>query len=237
MITAEIQRLATSEFVSLYTLDLSGIAPDLPVGEQLLRFTPMVNELGQPIVWQGHVFTPYPIESEGFDVTAQGSPPRPKLRAANLDGVLSDLCLAYNDLVLAKLTRIKTFARFLDAVNFVDGNPEADADQHYPLEVFSIERKTEENDIFIEWELRWPYDLQGVLLPGRPIAQNLCPTLYKSPDCGWVPVEGHYFNQNDQPCSLVDDDCSQALTGCRLRFGAKNSLPFGGFPGAGMVRQ
>lgn len=237
MIQAEIQKLETSALIELFALDLSKIAPNLPAEERLIYFCPMTNELGGPVVFGGVAYAPYPIEAEGFSVTAQGAPPRPTLRAANLNGVLTELCLAYQDLVQAKLYRTRTFARFLDAVNFADGNPEADAGQYYPLDVFYVERKIEENAIFVSWELRWPYDLQGVLLPGRPIIQNTCTTRYKSAACGWVPVEGATFDANDQPCSLAADTCSQALSGCQVRFGAKNVLPFGGFPGAGMVRR
>lgn len=32
------------------------------------------------------------------------------------------------------------------------------------------------------------------------------------------------------------DKCSKTVTGCKLRFGATGELPFGGFPGAGLVR-
>ena len=237
MIRAEIQKLETSALIELYALDLSTIAPSLPVDQQIVRFCPMTNELEQPIVWAGNAYTPYPIHAEGFGISTQGAPPRPVLRAANINGGLTRLCQAYQDLCQAKLYRYRTFARFLDAVNFADGNPEADPNQHYPVDMFRVERKTVENDSIIEWELRWPFDLQGVLLPGRFIAQNTCPTLYKSADCGWVLVEGRYFNVNDQACSAGSDDCSRRLKACELRFGAKAILPYGGFPGAGMVRQ
>jgi len=237
MILQEIQQLDASARIELFELYMGDIAPELSGDDRYLRFTAQTNELGEAVTWNGKAYSPYPIFADGFEINAQGSPPRPKLRAANIGGALSSLCLGYNDLVLAKLTLIKTFARFLDAVNFSAGNPDADPAQHFPLEKFLIERKTEENDIFIEWELRWPYDLQGVTIPARPIIQNLCPTLYKSADCGWVPVAGKYFNAADAATDAAGDTCSQALTGCKPRFGAKSVLPFGGFPGAGMVRR
>ena len=159
MFNAEIQKLETSALLSLYVVDLSSIAPELPEEEQILRFCPMTNELGESVVWQGNTYTPYPCEGEGFGVSTQGSPPRPLFRAMNINGVLTDLCLAYQDLVQAKITRMRTFARFLDAVNFADGNPDADPENHYPDDVFRIERKTDENDIYIEWELRWPFEI------------------------------------------------------------------------------
>lgn len=237
MISAEIQKLETSALLELYMLDLSQIAPALPPEEQQIRFCAEANELGQPVVWGGFAYTPYPIKAEGFSLSAQGAPPRPTLGLMNINGVLTELCQAYQDLVQAKLYRARTFARFLDAVNFANGNPEADPTQYYPVDVFRVERKTEENDVYIEWEMRWPFDLQGVMLPGRFIAQNTCPTIYKSAECGWVPVDGKYFDINDQPCALINDECSKKLKGCESRFGAKAVLPYGAFPGAGMVRQ
>lgn len=236
MIAQEIQKLSTTAVIELYELYLGDIAPSLPTEEQTLRFTAQVNELGNNLVWNGNTYTRYPIQATGFELNAQGQPPRPKLRAANIQNALTDFCLAYNDLVLAKLTRIKTFARFLDAVNFASGNADANPEQHFPLDVYFVERKTEENNVFIEWELRWAFDLQGVIIPGRPIVQNICPWLYKSSECSWVPVEGSYYDVTDTATTAGNDRCSQRLTGCQLRFGAKEVLPFGGFPAAGLTR-
>jgi lambda family phage minor tail protein L len=135
------------------------------------------------------------------------------------------------------LSRLRTFARFLDAVNFAAGNAEADPTQELPRDVFIVERKSEENSVYIEWELRWPFDLQGVMLPGRVVAQGICVWQYQSAECSWVPHPGRYFDAADSPCSAGQDDCSHSLNGCKLRFGAKAVLPYGGFPGAGRVRQ
>jgi len=236
VIAAEIQKLNTSEFVYLFELDLSAIAPDLSGDDAILRFSPMTNELGEGITWGGKVYAAYPIEAEGFELNAQGSPPRPKIRAANIDGAMTGLCLLYQDLVQAKLTRIKLFARHLDAVNFAAGNAEADHTQHYPLDTYYIERRTTENNMLVEWECRWPYDLEGVVIPNFPIVANICPAIYKTPDCSWVPVPGKYFNALDEHCSAGQDDCSHKLTGCKLRFGAKAVLPYNGCPAASVVK-
>lgn len=236
-IRMEAQRMNPTALVELYELDLSLIAPALPEDQKIVRFAPTTNELGQPLVWQGSVYTPYPIEASGFEINAQGSPPRPTVKAANLGGVLTELCLAYQDLVQAKLSRRRTFARFLDGVNFAAGNDEADPTQELPRDVFLVERKSEENSVYIEWELRWPFDLQGVMLPGRVIAEGICTWQYTSAECGWVPQAGHYYDVTDAPCAAGQDECSKSLQGCRLRFGSGAVLPYGGFPGAGMVRQ
>ena len=237
MFSAEIQKLSTSEFIELFELDLSQIAPLLPSEQQVLRFTSNVNIQEGVVYWQGVAYQAYPIEAAGFGMNSQGSPPRPTIKASNLTGELTDLCLAYQDLVGAILKRHRTFAKFLDAENFADGNPDANPTQHYPMDVFKVERKTKENELFIEWELRWFFDLSGVVSPGRVIAQNLCTSVYKSAECGWVPVVESYFDLTDTACDLVDDNCSQSLKGCKLRWGEKAALPFGGFPGAGLIRR
>lgn len=233
---AEIQQLEQSAKVELFTLDISRIAPTLPIEQQILRFTAQTNELGEAVVWQGNSYLAYSIEATGFDISANGQPPRPSLKAMNLGGVLTDLCLAYDDLVGAKLLRQRTRARFLDAVNFANGNASADPNAHYPDELFYVERKVTEETVFIEWELRWCFDLSGVAI-GRPIIQNTCPWLYKSAECSWIPSAGHYYDNTDTACAAGSDACSHSLTGCQLRFGAKAILPFGGFPAAGMVRR
>jgi phage-related protein len=219
----------------------------------VIRFTAMTGTESNIIFWQGNEYQAYPVEASGFGMNSQGSPPRPTIRASNITGALTELCLAYQDLVGATLKRHRTFKKFLDIENFKtltpDGNPvdkegfpdgknpDADPEQHYPLDVFKVERKTKETEVFVEWELRWFFDLSGVVLPGRVIAQNLCTSFYKSAECGWIPVEGKYFDLTDTACDLAHDACSQSLKACQLRWGEKAALTFGGYPGAGLVRR
>jgi lambda family phage minor tail protein L len=41
-------------------------------------------------------------------------------------------------------------------------------------------------------------------------------------------------DENDTPTSdSAKDKCSHRISGCKLRFGAGNPLPFNGFPNAG----
>jgi lambda family phage minor tail protein L len=237
MIAAERQKLSPSALVSLYVLDLTDIAPDLSGEDRYFRFTAQKNELGNDVVWQTKTYVAYPIQVEGFGIAGQGSPPRPTIRAANISGLLSALCKERDDILGAKLIRKRTFEKFLDAANFADGNPNADPDQYLPDDVYFIERKSQENNLFVEWELRWPFDLQGVLLPRRQIIQNTCAWLYKGAECGWVPVVGKYFDAGDTATDAAGDQCGKRLASCQLRFGQKAALPYGGFPGAGFLRK
>lgn len=72
-----------------------------------------------PIIWQGETYYPWPIEATGFGLTADQQP-RPKLKVANLDGSISLLCLMFDDLVGAEITRHRTFKHYLDAENWPD---------------------------------------------------------------------------------------------------------------------
>ena len=112
-IRADIQSLAPTALLDLFVLDTT----NLP-GGSVMRFHAGTNSLSEPVVWQGQTYEPMPIEAEGFDVTAKGALPRPKLRVANTNGFLSASVKSFNDFVGCKVTRKRTFAKYLDAANF-----------------------------------------------------------------------------------------------------------------------
>jgi lambda family phage minor tail protein L len=61
---------------------------------------------------------------------------------SNLDGIISAEVQSNEDLIGCKLIRRVTLARFLDAANFTEGNPTADANQHFADEMWYIDQKT-----------------------------------------------------------------------------------------------
>lgn len=114
------------------------------------------------------------------------------------------------------------------------GNPTADPDEHFPKEIWYIERRSGEEEDQVKFELTG-YDLNGVKLPRRVIVPNHCRWEYRSADCGYTGPA--VATINDAPTSdPALDRCSRKLRGCRLRFGANAELPFGGFPAAGLMR-
>ena len=223
--TEELQSLSPSSFVELFILDMTNTTSG-----GVLYFHAGTNGLSAPVVWQGITYTPWPIEATGFESTTQGSLPRPKLKVANTGGLFSAEVSANDDLLGCKLTRKRTFARFLDAVNFVGGvNPQADPNQYAPDDVWYIDQKTAENRYMLEFELSSVFDLMGVQLPGRQVLKSACSWRYRGPECGW---SGGFFDRFDQATLIASDDvCSKSINGCKCRFG-KNPLPFGGYPGA-----
>ncbi|MFP3432091.1 phage minor tail protein L [Paraburkholderia sp. SIMBA_061] len=226
-ITSDIQLLSPGRLIELFDLDATAI------GGQMARFHAHLT--AGPIVWQGNVYSPWPVTAEGFQRTSTGAAPTPTLKVGNVDGSISSLCIALADLVGAQVTRRRTLTKYLDAVNFPDGNPGADPDEEMPPEVWLIERKSHEDNETVEFELSSPLDFEGEQLPRRQIIPNICAWEYRSAECSYTGPA--VADGNDQPTDdPAKDDCSKGLKACKLRFGANNPLPFGGFPAAGLVR-
>lgn len=229
-ITSDINGLSPGSLVELFVLDATAI------GGSLLRFHPGVSELLAPVVWAGDTYAPYSMEASGFEWSGRGTIPRPHLKAANLTGVITALCLAHADLVGAKLIRKRTMVKYLDAVNFTGGvNPTADPTAQFQDETWYVNRKVGENRVFAEFELASLHDVQGLKLPRRQTIQNICPWAYKGTECGYVP--GAMFTTADVATSTPSlDVCGKRLSSCKARFGPHNDLPYGGFPGVGLIR-
>jgi lambda family phage minor tail protein L len=192
--------------------------------------------LQQRVVWQGNAFEAFPIEVEGFELNGNGQVPRPRLRVANVTGTITALVLTYQDLVGAKITRKRTLAKYLDAVNFEGSvNPTADPSAEFADDVYYVDRKSRETRDVVEFELAASFDLEGVSLPRRQIVQNVCPWRYRGSECGYTGTV--YFDANDQLVGSSSlDVCGKRLSSCKARFGQNAELPFGGFPAAGLIR-
>lgn len=229
-IAAEIQKLAPSAVIELYQLDASSFGGDV------YYFHAGTNGLTQTIVWQEQEYVPFPVQITGFEFTAGGQIPRPKMSVSNVSGIITTLVLAYNDLIGAKVTRKRTFAKYLDAVNFSGGtNPDADPTAEFPDDIYFIEHKVNENKNVVEFELSAAFDVQGVKIPKRQIIQNICPWKYRGAECGYAGT--NYFDTNDNPvATLAQDVCGKRLSSCEARFGQYAELPFGGFPAAGLIK-
>jgi lambda family phage minor tail protein L len=229
-ISSEIQKLAPSSVIELFVLDLAIF------GQGPVRFHAGTNALQQRVVWQGNAYEPFPIEVEGFEFNGNGQVPRPRLRVANVTGAITALVLTYQDLLGAKITRKRTLAKYLDAVNFSGGsNPTADPLAEFADDIYYVDRKSRETRDVVEFELAASFDLEGVTLPRRQIVQNVCPWRYRGSECGYT--GSNYFNANDQSVvSSIQDICGKRLASCQVRFGQNAELPFGGFPAAGLIR-
>lgn len=229
-ITSEIQKLEPSAIIELFEMDATAFGGDL------LRFHAGTNGLRANVVWQGNTYTAFPIQASGFDMSGNGQLPRPKLQVANVTGAITLLVLTYDDLLGAKITRKRTLAKYLDAVNFPGGtNPTADDAAEFADDVFYIDRKVTETRDMVEFELAAAFDVAGVQLPRRQIIQNVCVWRYRGGECDYTGT--NYFDTNDAPVGSAGlDVCGKRMTSCKARFGANNPLPFGSFPAAGLTR-
>jgi lambda family phage minor tail protein L len=228
-IASDIQKLAPGDLVAFYQLDMTS------VGSTILYFHTGLNGLLSSVIWQGISYAPVPMQIEGFEITSKGTLPRPTVRISNISGLIGAYCRTYNDLVGAKLTRKRTFARYLDAVNFPDGiNPNADPNVEFAEDVFFVDRKSNENRQMVEFELAAAFDVQGVRLPRRQFIQNVCSWGYRSAECGFT--GGAVAKADDTATTdIALDSCGKRPSSCKLRFGIYNPLPFGGFEGVGLV--
>lgn len=231
MISQDLQSLTPGNIVVLFELDTTVIG-----GTDIFRFHNGVNPLGTSVIWIGLPYTKFPIEASGFERTGSGSLPRPKMEVANLDGLISRTARSLGGLEGSRLTRTRTFMKYLDAANFPGGvNPTADPNQYIERDVWYVARRASENRVSIDYELAASFDLTGKKLPGRQIIQNVCTSQYRSSECGYS--GGAKALASDVPTTNINlDRCGKRLSSCKLRFGENNPLPFGGFPGAGLNR-
>ena len=187
------------------------------------------------IVYGGNTYVRLPVEATGFDYTSSGSLPRPMLRISNLFSDMTTLLLLVNattpgnDLGGATVRRIRTLKKFLD------GEAAADPNARFPTEIWYVDRKSNENRDLVEFELASKFDLAGVMLPQRQIIANVCQWKYRGAECGYT--GSSYLNVNDKAvATLAADVCGKRVESCKLRFGATAELPFGSYPGAGLVQ-
>jgi lambda family phage minor tail protein L len=229
-IASDIQLPAPGSLVELFVLDLTS------VGSVVLYFHTGTNGLISNVVWQGTTYTAMPMQFEGWELTGKGQLPRPKARISNANGLIATYCKSYNDLVGAKLTRKRTFAKYLDAINFPGGvNATADPNVHFADDVYFVDRKSVENKTMVEFELAAAFDVQGILLPRRQFIQNVCAWKYRSAECGFA--GGAVALSDDTPtATLALDSCGKRIASCKLRFGTYSPLPFGGFPATGLIK-
>jgi phage-related protein len=238
---SDLQQIAPSAVIELFQLELNAAQHGV---NETYYFHAGVNATGSnaDIIWNGQAYLAFPIEATEFEYTGTGSLPRPKLRISNIYGTITGIILTLpNGLEGAKVTRIRTLARYLDAANFPaagilltedgdallleDGssilleaiNPTEDPTAVMPLEIYYIDRKASENRDLIEFELAAAFDLVGVRAPKRQCVSNVCQWTYRGAECGYA--GNAYFDFNDVPVAAIGQDvCGKRLRSCELRF-------------------
>lgn len=159
----QLQKLnVDSSLVELFTLDCTAF------GGSLYRFTPHFAD-GGTIAFGGNTYTSLPIYSEGWEVSANGTQPRPTLSVSNVNQTLLNAVITLGDIVGAKVTRVRTMAKFLDAGSSPNSNAFLRPD------IFTIEQKIAHTNEVISWQLSSVIDKFGTKLPRRQITTSTFP--------------------------------------------------------------
>ena len=182
-IVSDLQNINPSSIIELFTLTTTAA---LHGSASTYRFHAgsSLNSNGE-IVWAGNSYLRFPVEATGFKYQ-KGQLPRPTLTVSNALGTITSILLTVNetttgnDLTGATVTRIRTLAKFLDAVNFAGGvNPYGtpDATAEFPQEIYLIDRKSQENREIVTFELATPSDMAGVRAPKRQCTRKEFPSI------------------------------------------------------------
>lgn len=228
-VRGDVSGLDPLALVEMFIWDDTGIG-----GTMVFRWHPGTTEDDQPIVWQGVTYQPFPIESEGFEMVGAGKLPRPTVRVSNIGGAIGAYLRTMQDGIGAKVTRKRTLGKYLDAVNFADGNPYADPNTAFPDEIFFVARKSAENPIFVDVELAVPFDVEGITIPRRQVIAGTCQWIYRSAECSYAgpPVQDINGLPTSDPAA---DQCRKSLDACRARFGT-GILMTSAFPASMLAR-
>tara|TARA_R100000773_G_C4178583_1_gene89243 strand:- start:143 stop:718 length:576 start_codon:yes stop_codon:yes gene_type:complete len=182
-VISDLQSVNPSAIIELFTLETD---LELHGSSQIYRFHNGTNlNNNQDIVWAGQSYLKIPIQATGF-AFQKGQLPRPKLSVSNALGTITSILLnvnkvtAGNDLAGAVVTRIRTLAKYIDAVNFPgNSNPlgTPDPTAEFPKEIYKIDRKSAENRDVVEFELAAAIDLVGVRAPQRQCTRKDFPSI------------------------------------------------------------
>jgi len=178
----DLQKINPSAIIELLTITTDAT---LHGSAQTYRFHngTSLNANGD-IVWAGNTYIKMPIQAEGF-AFQKGQVPRPTLTVSNALGTITAILLNVNkvttgnDLTGATVKRIRTSARYLDAVNFPGntnplGTPDPTAED---VETYKIDRKSAENREVVQFELAAVFDLAGIRAPKRQCTRTEFPSI------------------------------------------------------------
>lgn len=207
----EASKLEPSTLVELYEIDISEIL----IGDKLertlqadsgfnvnlkqhniFRFHNNLTMSSNNIIFQGNTYIAMPIRAEGYEMNSKGTAATPKLSMAVKDEgvpefkILKSLLRDLEDLIGAKVTRIRTFAKFLDASNWSDSTDkilkaESDPDPYafFPPDIYFVDRKSNETSTLMTLELASFINYEKIKIPQRILNARRCPWVYRGEGC------------------------------------------------------
>lgn len=260
MLSSDLQKLSVMGLVTLYELDATKLGAgimrwhghmsygdwkylfkfanksEFTDSAYLITNTGTEDIVRRDIIWQGQTYSPIPIQTDGLEMRGDGKASTPSLSLANnlngIQGAISALCLRHDDFAGARLTVINTMAKYLDAANFTDGNPQAA--NEYRKQLWFVEQKTSENASAVTFELSNPVDFEGARIPSREIT-SFCHWAvhgrYRGSECKYMGV-ARFTDDGTPTANPALDKCGGRLSDCRLRNNEKN---YGGFPSSSLI--
>jgi len=242
----ELSNLSPSHLVALFEIDLNELLEQkgmnlqaqataigigttgssmMNVNDGILRFHNDTKALNSFIIWRGKTYYPAPITAEGFESSSKGTLPQPTLTIASQSengvdqlALLKHQIREFGDIIGSKVTRRRTFAKYLDRANFAYGGVnlsekaqqlpqgyEPDPYAQLPEDIYFIERKQAENKSTITYQLSSVLDTEGSKLPKRVIVSDKCVWQYRGIGCWYQHAEkerekaadGSNLNYND----------------------------------------
>ncbi len=190
---AELQKPNPSNIVELFQLELNTTMHGISQTYYFHNGTSQNDNAN--LIFNNIEYTRMPIEAEGFEYNGKQTP-RPTLKISNILGTITTILLTLpQGLEGAKVTRIRTLARYVDNSNFSGGeillengsnllledggainmdqgiNPfgTPDPTATFDTQIFLIDRKASENRGEVAFELAASSDVHGVRLPKRQV--------------------------------------------------------------------
>ena len=203
-INQSLMNLSPTALITMFEIDIENLVTDRGLTDiqdnqdNILRFHNNVKLLDTSITWRQYEYFACPIQAQGFELNGRGTLPTPKLAiSVSPEGIpalaiLKTRMRQLDDLIGAKVTRIRTYAENLDAINFADKDTDVYSTRgedptieppELPRDVYYIDRKSAENKSSIEFELASILDVEGVKLPARVVYANRCPFTYRCEGC------------------------------------------------------
>jgi len=225
-IIEDVHTQSVGELVTLFQLDATVL------GGAQYYFTEAVYE-SSVVVFAGNTYTPMAVKSEGFEVNANGSQPRPTLTVSNINKIFLAGVLSLNGLLGSTIYRRRTLRKYLDT------QASADSTQVLSTEIYTVNQVKSFDKSEITWELTSILDQDGQKLPKRQILKTSCSHTYRywngtafvytNATCPYVGATS--FDKNDNVTTDANDTCSKSVASCKIRFGANADLPTRSFPG------
>lgn len=200
---------------------------EIPNSGDVIRFHGGANSIYESIFFGGKEYYYIPYEGTDFGSRSDGRISRPTIKIINFNGFLSKFMIGKDDLIRSRVTRVRTFFRFLDEENFLNYesdkefwsemgiNPDPNATLR--SDIWYINQKIEENKFYVEFEMSNALDLEGAVLPRRQILNNYCTWKYRGKGCkysGGVVADSNNvkFDKNGlRDKGEWDDDTDYAL--------------------------